>query len=285
MNADNYSIASRPQGSEVVVTGPWSEQIGRHFESGEAERLVLNDALGFEEPDLEFLRGLPIRQLEVIDRRLSDLDPIYSLGSSLTSLSLVTDPSLSLDLNELPALTDLAADWEQVHRTLAVAGGLRRLYLGHYKADDLGPLGTMTELVDLTLKDRPRLRSLTGLAQPVMLQRLCISMAQRLEDTTALRQCTKLRELQLEKCRRLFRLDDIRACAELEFLNLGDCGDLESLEPLRGLTKLEVLYLYGTTRILNSDLSPVAHLPRLHDFRMQDRRTYNPSVADIQAAL
>ena len=46
----------------------------------------------------------------------------------------------------------------------------------------------MTELVDLTLKVRPRLRSLTGLARPVMLQRLCISMAQRLEDTTAFQQ-------------------------------------------------------------------------------------------------
>lgn len=71
------------QAGELVVTEPWTAQSGRIFEERRAHRLVLNYALRFNEPTLDFLRGLPIRELEVIARRLTTLEPIYSLAPTL----------------------------------------------------------------------------------------------------------------------------------------------------------------------------------------------------------
>jgi hypothetical protein len=69
------------------------------------------------------------------------------------------------------------------------------------------------------------------------------------------------------------------------WLNLSECGDLPSLVPLRGLTSIEVLLMFGTTKIVDGDLTPIADLRRLRELRMQSRRHYRPSVAEIQASL
>lgn len=43
--------------------------------------------------------------------------------------------------------------------------------------------------------------------------------------------------------------------------------------------------MYGSTRVLENYLRPIARWPRLREWRVQERRTYRPSVADIRAAL
>ena len=63
------------------MTGRWTQEAARAFGTGRAQRLVLNYALGFDEPSLDFLTGLPIRELVVTDRRLRDLSPVHSLGA------------------------------------------------------------------------------------------------------------------------------------------------------------------------------------------------------------
>lgn len=64
---------------EVVVTGPWTEEMVQAVESGVADRVVLNYALGYDEPDLYFLQYLPIRELVILDRRITDLAPVHTL--------------------------------------------------------------------------------------------------------------------------------------------------------------------------------------------------------------
>jgi|ERR1019366_1655015 hypothetical protein len=94
-----------------------------------------------------------------------------------------------------------------------------------------------------------------------------------------------LRTLHLQSCRRIERLDAIGGAAGLEFLNVSECGDIQSLSPLAALHELRVLYLYGTTRVLDGDLTPLTRLPQLAELRMRSRREYRPSVRDIQGHL
>ena len=57
------------------------------------------------------------------------------------------------------------------------------------------------------------------------------------------------------------------------------------MAPLSSLKGLETLYLYGSTKVADGDLRPIAGLPRLNDFRMMNRNNYKPSVRDIAAAI
>ncbi|MGW5194850.1 hypothetical protein ACWEOO_36735 [Kribbella sp. NPDC004138] len=282
---EGFSIGPRPDGTiEMVVTGPWSDEAGAAFVDQGAGTLVLNYALGFDLPDLRFLDDLPVRNLVVIDRRLQSLDPVYGLASTLRSLSLIVDPALTVDLERLPELIELRADWRQIRQTFRFAVHLVRLFATRFTEDDLSVLAPAGHLETLVLKDRPRLKSLDGLGGLPGLRHLGVYLAARLSDTGAVRG-SMLRELHLEACKKVTVLDDIATCGDLEVLNLSDGASFSSAEPLRALTKLQELLVSGSTRILDGDLSPIADLPQLRELRMQSRRQYRPRVEEIQKVI
>jgi hypothetical protein len=135
------------------------------------------------------------------------------------------------------------------------------------------------------MKDRPRLTSLQGLENFPSLTTLGIHLASFLSDFSALRTARSLRELQLESCRHLTTLDDLVNLQAVEYLNLGDCREIATAAPLSHLTNLDSLYLYGTTKFLDGDLTPLTALPHLKDLRLQSRRHYSPSVTEIRDGL
>lgn len=93
-------------------------------ESGVADRVVPNYALGFDEPGLWFLQYLPIHELLILDRRITDLEPVYTLSPRLELLDLTVAPDVRVGLTELPNLRDLGPNWAQVADTLSAARGL-----------------------------------------------------------------------------------------------------------------------------------------------------------------
>ena len=169
---------------EVVVTEPWSTEMIDAVESGVADRVVCNYALGFDEPDLRFLKHLPIRQLVVLDPRITDIDPIYTLAPTLELLHLTVSPEVVLDLTALPRLSDLSAAWTQAADTIAAARRLQRVALGHYRPDDLTALAGIDALTSISMKDRPQIRSLAGLGQLPDLTHVGIYGASRLDRRT-----------------------------------------------------------------------------------------------------
>ena len=48
---------------------------------------------------------------------------------------------------------------------------------------------------------------------------------------------------------------------------------------------LEGLHAWGSTDIVDCDLSPLEGLPLLADLRMERRQSYKPSVADLVATI
>ena len=270
---------------EVVVTGPWTQEMADAVESGVADRVVLNHALGFEEPDLRFLEHLPVRELVVLDRRISDLAPVYTLAPRLELLHLTVDAGVRVDVAELPRLHDLSATWAQVEATIGAGQQLRRVALDSYKPEDLTPLAGLKNLSEIAMKDRPKIRSLAGLGELVLLTDLGLYAASELSDVSELRDRDLLRTLYLQACPKLGTVDDLAGCTGLRKLNIAEGGDLASAAPLGGLVALEELYAYGSTRFVDGDLSPLAGLPRLVELRLQSRRHYRPKVPDLRASL
>lgn len=270
---------------EVVVTGSWTDEMETAIRSGVADRVVCNYALGFDEPDLRFLAHLPIRQLVILDPRITDLSPIYTLAPTLELLHVTVDPHLSIDLAAFSRLMDLAATWTQVADTISQATQLRRAALGSYQPSDLTPLAALGELTAISMKDRPQLRSLAGLGQLPDLKKLGIYGSSRLDDIADLRGRDKITTLYLQACPKLSTTEDLVGCSALRVLNLAEGADLDTCSPIGTLTAVEELYLYGTTRFTDGDLTPIAELPHLTELRMQNRRHYRPSVRAIQTSI
>lgn len=234
---------------------------------------------------MDFLEGLPLRELVVLDRRQTSLTPILSLAGTLRSLRVTTDPTAKLDLTGFSQLVELAAAWPQVADTIHEASGLSSAFLRSYQPPDLTPLANLKSLVRLEMKDRPKLKSLEGVSDLPELRFLGVYLAKGLSDIEDLQGRSDMEHLALEACPRVTQLDALAECHGLRELNLSEDGDIASLVPIRGLSKLEHVSMFGSTRILDGDLEPLASLPRLARLRMQSRRSYSPTVEEIQAGL
>ena len=272
-------------GATLVVTDSWSRQAERVLASGRVDGLDLNYAKGFKNTDLAFIRPWPLKRLDILDRTITDVTPIYALSSTLEWLSVQSAPAATIDLARLPSLTSVSAGWAQVSSSIGDLPGLTDLFLLSYSEVDLAPLRWNTRLVRLRFKDRPRLRSLAGLEALQSIEHLGVYLAP-LRDITALCDLpsTGLRELHLESCR-ISELSSVACARDLRFLNVSDCGEIESLRPLRGLHALEVLWLYGTTKVLDDDLTPITALPRLRELRLMSRKSYRPSVKGVETLI
>jgi hypothetical protein len=284
---DSLVLEDSPAGRWLVVTGPWTAEAAEALRRGEADGLVLNYARGFTGAGLDFLApDLPIRRLDVLDRSVSDLAPIERLAGSLESLSVQAAPSAELDLGALPRLREVAGEWELLRGTLGAVEALESVVTWEFDEVDLHAFRDHVELRELTIKDAPHVESLSGIGGLPDLWVLGIVLAPRLQDTSDVAELAEsLRELKFDACPGITALDDLEPLVHLRVLGISDCGDIESLAPVRSLKQLGVLYAWGSTRVVDGDLSPLAALPRLKEVRMRDRRNYRPRVAEVAAAL
>ncbi len=268
----------------MVVTGEWTSAAERIVAGGKVDRLWLNYARGYAQPDLSFLAPWPLRSLNLIDRSVTDLRPLARLGGTLEDLSVEAAPGATLDLAGFPRLASLGAMWDAVGRSISNASGLRAFVAVHYGERDLWPLSDNRELRRLVLKSCDRLETLAGLPVLDQLEDLSVLSGRRLRSIEAVEAMPSLRELSVEDCRSLSTIEPVGGLTSLGFLSVSNCGNIESLAPLAALEQLETFYAWGSTRVLDDDLRPLAGLPRLSEIRMRDRTSYDPRVRSLPAA-
>ncbi|HVR79062.1 MAG TPA: hypothetical protein VMS99_11815 [Acidimicrobiia bacterium] len=267
-----------------MATDAWTEVAEGLLESGRVDGLDLNYAKGFKDINLEFVRDWPLKRLTVLARTVSDLAPISRLAETVESLSVQTAPSATLDVSAFPRLTSLAAEWSQVRLSIATAGALTDLLLRSYREVDLVPLQWNSRLRRLRFKDRPSLQTLTGVGELHELEHLGVYLAP-LRDIEDLRDIqSELLYLHIELCR-IGDLGPVSGLSALRMLNAGDCGGIRSVAPLRNLQNLRVAWLFGSTNVLDHDLSALVDLPALEELRMQSRQSYRPSVGFIHSLI
>lgn len=283
----DYFFEEEPEGRNLVVTGPWSDAAAQALARGEADGLVLNYARGFEGGDIEFLdQGLGVRRLDLLDRGIADLGPIRGLADSLEELSVQAADGAELDLAALPHLRAVAGEWALIRDTLGSVDELRSVITWRFGEVDLHAFRDHVGLERLTIKEAPYLETLSGIGDLPELALLEIVLARRLSDISDVAGFAEsLREFKLETCPAISAVDDVEPLANLRFFGVSECGDIESFAPLSALLELEELYAWGSTRIVDGDLSPLAQLPNLREIRMRDRRGYRPRVADLVSAL
>ena len=281
---EGYEIRRTESSTTLVPTDLWSDAATAAMESGGIDGLGLNYVHGFRNPDLSFLGDWPIKQLNIIARGMKDLTGLDRVSSKLESLWIDSHPSATIDLSRFPSLTSVRVDWAQIRATVKHGTHIEELHPLHYREQDLGPLSDNKNLRLLVFKNYPRMTSLNGIEKLPNLEHFAAFLAP-LSDIDALRSIEgPLTELEL-KSSRLYDLDPISHCTGLEFLNVSECREIESLKPLSSLTNLTKLHAYGSTRVTDGDLAPLLNLTNLKRLKMQNRRFYNPSVAEVMKQL
>lgn len=264
----------------------WTPQVHKAFVASGADGLIANYARGFVGHDLEFIRDLRLRRLNVLARTITDLSPVCDLADTLEEFQVQTGSRTRLDLARFPKLRLLSCEWNQVAETIEQTTFLEHVSLGSYAPNDLTPLAHLASLRLLRMKGRPAIQSLDGVESMLWIEHLGIYLAP-LEDISALARLASpiLAELHLASCKRLGSVESLRPLVGLRVLDVSNAGLIESLHPIAGAQLLEVLHLYESTNIVDGDLSPLLELARLRDFRMMNRRHYSPSVQDVKIRL
>jgi len=281
-----YVIEDMPEGRTLIVTGRWSDAAEVAVQQPDVDGIWLNYARGYCEPDLSFLDAWPIRRLLVLDRTVTDLEPLSRLGQTLEELSFQAAPGTGVDLGALPRLREVAGAWDEVRETLYAPEFLQRLILFDYDESDLQPLNVQPSLQKIQLKVAPKLETLDGIASFPTLAELRIAAARELHDLVELTSAAStLRSLDFEACLDIYDIEALSELAELRYLGISECGRIPSLLAVGELSLLECLYAWGTTRIEDSDLSPLLRLSHLSEIRMRDRREYRPPLADVKEQL
>ncbi len=125
-----YVVTSDDAGRiDFDLQSAWSAQTRQAFMASGADGLVLNYARGFIGHDLEFIRDLHLRRLNVLARTIRDLSPIYGLSATLAELHVQAGSMTRIDLTALPHLRALSCSWDQVAETIGYASGIEDLFL------------------------------------------------------------------------------------------------------------------------------------------------------------
>ena len=283
-----YLIEEASAGQTLVVTGDWSEAAADVLASGEVQGLNLNYAKGYREHSLDFLREWPLRRLDVVARTIKDIEPIYRLSPTLRELSLTTAPTAVLDCARLPGLESVYVEnWGQLQASLPLARRLRELLVfGGYAERDLLPLTDNGELEVIMLKQVTRLERLLGLEMLPRLSSLTVVGARNLTDLSSISALgQRARRLDLRSCKNLGGVEAVASLTGLEYFSIGNCGHIASLAPVAGMTGLVTLEAYESTRIDDGDLTPLLGLTRLRRLGLMNRRSYQPSVAEVKQHL
>lgn len=286
MTGSAYVIEDTPEGRWLVVTGAWSADAAQALARGDADGLVLNYARGFCEGSLDLLDGgWPLQRLSVLDPSLIELEPIGRL-TGLEELSVQAAPDAVLDLEMLPRLRSIHGEWALIGRTLGAVAELESVITWMFGGIDLHGFRDHVALKTLMIKDAPHLESLSGLATLPDMAALTIVEAPRLHDIDELGELSSsLRELKFEECPRIEAIDVVESLVGLRVLGISESGEIASLAPVRSLAQLETFYAWGSTRILDGDLSPLTRLPRLKEVRMRHRRGYKPAVGEVAGSI
>ncbi len=258
----------------LAPEGPWRPRWEALLQERGIKELWLNYAWGFLDPDIEFLRRLPFLEgLSILTYHIPDLSPIESLHGLRGLNDSSRGKRSKIDLANFPLLEEFASDWRYLAGSLFTRRRLRRLGLWFYSGRDTDPFASLPALEDLALVSSQvcDLRGLSGLSK---LRRLALHDLRKLESLEGIESLTHLEELDIGTCRRLADIAPVAALHGLRFLNVDNCGDVASLEPIRGLRNLRHLF-WGTTNILDGDLSVLDELPERDMTGFQNRRHYN----------
>lgn len=268
-------------GPRLIVRSSWHSELGEYIRRYQIKELELNYAKGWKGDDLSFLSAVPhLEAFKIIDWKINDITPIHYLPK-LKSLEVSTYCKTEIDFLRFPDLEKCSLEWRAKAKSLFKCKDLRTLFLNRYTGKDTASLSGLVGLQSLSLANSP-VRELNGLSTLKRLSFLGLYRLRKLESISGLSDLTNLETLELNVCRKVRNIDGIVKLHRLRRLQLCDDGDIDSLAGLESLQSLESFFFYGSTNIVDGDLSPLTQLNHLSNLSFKDRKHYSHKLADFR---
>jgi Leucine-rich repeat (LRR) protein len=261
-------------GRRAVLTSSWSEAMNEILVREQVVELELNQGKGWTGADIRFVSRLTgLLSFEIFHFNIRDIQPIHDLHK-LRRLGVTTYCSTALDFGAFPELESCGLEWRPGAESLFACTTLTDLFVNRYKGKDCRAVSGLTRLESLALLNAP-LKSLDGLEGLTRLRSLRLAGLRALRELRGIEQLTNLEELDVHSCRGISSIDEVGQLQHLRKFHLNEDGPIASLKPLDKLSGLESIVFYGSTNIVDGDLSPLARQKNLLNVSFQNRRHYS----------
>jgi len=275
-----YEVEEGKYGARLILRSSWQNELAEYIRRHEIKELELNYAKGWVGEDLSFLSAVPhLEAFKIIDWKINDITPIHYLPK-LKSLVVFTYCKTAIDFLSFSDLEECALQWRARAKSLFGCKHLRSLFLNGYTGKDTASFSGLVGLQSLSLANSP-VRDLEGFKTLQRLAFLGLYRLRKLESISALTALTNLETLELNVCRAIRSINGIVKLHKLKKLELCDDGEIDSLAGIESLRSLESFLFYGSTNIVDGDLSPLTKLQRLSNLSFKDRRHYSHKMADF----
>jgi len=265
----------------AAATGPLEHEDLLALNAHPECKLVLCYLDGWTGENLDFLERVPrLRQLQLLVNKPVDVTSISRLRE-LESLELLSPTSGKISPEALQSVRHAEIRWQIGLHGLLDSGALEHLVISHYPGHDLGSFSALKRLRLLQL-DASRLRSSAGVAPLTNLSVLRLRGCRRMTCLVDLAQLHHLDSLDVEGSSQLTSLAEAFRAQSLRVLHAGDCPRISSVAGIDQLCRLEEVYLDGTTRVGDCDLSPLLRIPSLRKLCVAWRPGYRPSLAAFE---
>jgi hypothetical protein len=277
------SIESGAHGLRAALTSAWSDAIEGHLQEKDIAEIELNHAKGWRGDTLAFLSVFPrLRSLKVVDPKISSVDPIHVLRD-LRALDVLTYCETELRFAAFPYLEECGLEWRPKATSLFECGTLQKLFVNRYNGKDVEPFGRLERLESLAILGAP-VENLRGLSPLSHLRSLRLANLKRLTSLAGIEGLGALECLEIHTCPAITSIDAVSHLPRLRKLHLNDDGDISSLRPLDKLDGLESVLFYGSTNIVDGDLTPLLQQKNLARVSFRNRRHYSHQREDFGSA-
>lgn len=270
----SFVVEDGIEGPRVVLRGPWTHQVEQYMRREGVRELCLNHARGWSGHDVRFLERLPdLTALTILDLKIDDIEGVHHL-SALRHLELSTYDATAVDFGGFPDLQRCVFYWRPGSESLFECTSLRDLFIHRYAGSSSDPFARLTNLQRLAIANSG-VREIRGLASLERLEFLGLYNLKPLQSLDGVEGLRRLQALEVNGCRRVSSVQQVGCLPHLRRLQLNDGGKIDTLSWLSSNRELEEVLFYGSTYIVDGDLSALTTLPHLTKVSFQQRRHYS----------
>ncbi len=265
------------------------------------EGLEINDALGYNINNLDFLNLFPyIKHIRILNR-LIDLNGLYNL-KKLETLYLGDESKQELDFTIFKNLKRCSFAWRKNADSIfeiknltwlsvakfpynslekfAAFKDLTYLRVGSSKLENLFCPLKLPKLNMLSLSSLPLITSLDGINSFPNIESLEIYNLKNLSNLNSIKSLVRIKKLTFENCKKLGNINQISNLKNLEILHINNCDDIKSLNPIIDLKKLTTLLFIESTNIIDGNLNLIKN-KFFKVLSFQDRKHYSDKKINL----
>jgi len=278
--SSNIEFENGLYGIKATIKTTWQDSFLQILIDNEVQELILNNAKGWQGDNVDFLQWLPdLKSIAIIDMRLKSIGAVHYLHN-LLQIQLITYANQPIDFTSFPELVVCDFEWIRGSDSIFSCTVLKSLCINRYNSKSSETFKVLKNLEKLTLLNSP-IENIEGLSALSNLKYLRLANLKKLKSLDGLENLTQLEELKIHSCKGTSVITNIFKLVKLKRLHLLETGTIESIKGIENLFELWDFIFYGSTNILDGDISPVLKLKNLAKISYQNRKHYSHKREDF----